>query len=101
MIYKLFNDKFWFQEFKCPRCGYRSIVTNIHYSCQKTPADNPSEFIYYCGTHHKFHRDKSGRMMRHRDVVMVPTEWAKRYNPYLGRLERRKVKNLPKDAILK
>lgn len=96
-----FDPRVWYQEFKCPKCSYKSIVTDVHRHCPNTPADNPATQFVYCSTHKTYHRDDKENPTMHHSLPMEKTEWAKRFNPRLLRSERRKVKNLPKDAILK
>ena len=95
-----FDERVWHQEFKCPLCGYKTTVTNVCRQCPMTPADEPARRHVFCGYHKEFH-EIDGKPMLHRGVNMKPTEWAKRFNPNKNRTERRKIKNLPKDAILK
>ena len=96
-----FDDRVWFQLFKCPLCGYKTNVTNVCRQCPKAPISEHATSRVYCNFHKTFHTGKNGEPMMHKSVRMVPTEWAVRYNPNLQREERRKIKNLPKDAMVK
>ena len=97
---RVFDERIWYQIFKCPECGYKSQVTNVCRQCPATPADELATIPVYCGKHKTYHY-VDGKPTMHRSVNMVPTEWATRYNPNLQRRERKKIKNLPKDAILR
>lgn len=80
-----FDERVWYRIFVCPHCGYRSCVTNVCRNCNED-ADHKE-----IGTH--------GKPIRLSN--MKPTEWAARFNPIRRKHERKKVKNLPSNAILK
>jgi len=96
-----FDERVWYQQFKCPLCGYKTNVTNVCRQCVETPADWVATRPVFCYTHKTFHQNKKKEWTMHRAVNMVKTEWAERFNPNLRKTQRKKVKNLPKDAILK
>jgi len=95
------DDRVWYKQFRCPKCGYTTNVTNVCRACPKMPATERTRIYIYCFNHYTIHRDSEGHPTTHKSVMMVETGWASRFNPILKRSERRKIKNLPEGAILR
>jgi len=99
-----FDSKVWYRVFRCPKCGKESHVTNICRECPKTPSDEIATRKVFCFIHKKYHyedEDSQKSPTIHRSLRMIATDMVSRFNPNLGRHERRKIKNLPEDAIVK
>lgn len=96
-----FDERVWYPVYKCPLCGYKTVVTNMCRECPETPADRIVTMPVYCYVHKKAHFDENGQPVMHRSVRMERTGWAERFNPIIQRRERRKIKNLPENAILR
>jgi hypothetical protein len=104
------DENIWYQKYECPKCNYKSIVTNVCRSCPEMPLKEMLVPVY-CSTHRVYHYkegdhryyDYNGEKtpLGHDSIVMEKTEYASRYNPVLGRNEWRKIKNLPEGAVLK
>lgn len=95
-----FDPRVWYSIFRCVRCGYKSHVTDVCWQCPEMPL-KPATRQVRCSKHRTFHIDAKGNPLMHASLSMGRTEWASRFNPKISRNERRKIKNLPEDAILK
>jgi len=111
-----FDERVWYQIFRCPKCGYKTHVTDVCRTCSATEATDLAIRPVWCEKHKTYHfsdrnikdsgeamiyHRKGGKPTMHQNIRMVPTEMATRYNPNLQKQERRKIKNLPKDAIIR
>ena len=92
------DDKIYLGIMVCPRCNYESIVTNVHRSCPKTPADQGLIGPRWCYDHKQCHyiKDDKGviHYTGHQAVVMEYSGYVRK----MTGLTRRKRRYIPRNA---